>query len=148
MRETGVVKSIKGDYAEVRAATASECSSCPLNSSCASTSLRNDETITVINDIGAEVGDIVSFEYNPKDINNGYLIIYGIPTLALIIGFVFGIILEKVFRIHFLPLEDSTTVILTVIFVIASIPVVRFFDSKVKSHFYIYEIIAKNPLKR
>jgi len=146
MRGTGVIRSIKGDYAEVRAATVSECSICPLNSSCASTSIRNDETISVKNDIGAQIGDIVSFEYNPEDINKGYLIIYGIPILSLIIGFIIGVTLEKGLGIHLLPLENSTTVITTVAFVLGSIPIVRFFDSKVKSRFYIYEIIAKNPI--
>jgi positive regulator of sigma E activity len=148
MKETGVIKSVKENYAEVRAATSSECSSCPLNASCSLTSLRSDETITLRNDIGAGIGDIVSFEYNPQDIAKGNLIVYGIPIIFLITGFVAGIVLEKGFGIHFLPLGNSTTVILTVAFILASVPFVRFFDSKMKSHFYIYEIIIKNPLTK
>ncbi len=148
MRDTGAIKSIKGNYAEVRAAMVSECGSCPLNSSCSSTSLRNNETITVRNDVSAEIGDIVSFEYDPKDITTGYFIIYGIPIIFLIIGFMAGIALEKSLNIRLLPLENSTTVILTVAFILLSIPIVRFFDAKIKSHSYVYEIIAKNPLKK
>jgi len=151
MREVGIVKRIKGKFAEVRAATEEECSKCPLERNCpASSFLRdNKNVITLRNSIGAEEGDLVSFEVNESEVLAGTFIIYIIPFIFFIVGVLLGIVLEKGLNLRLGSLENATTVLTSIVFLGVGILFVREKDKKQKNHSYITEILYKGrPILR
>jgi positive regulator of sigma E activity len=144
MISTGVVKTIIGSFAEVSADTGTECSSCVLNGTCSQSTLNEGQTIYVINDIGAGVGDIVQFEYYEKELLRGTFIVYMVPFISMLGGFIIGVILEKGVGIRLLNLQNATTVLLSIIFLVASVPIVSKIDKNIKSHSRITNILVKS----
>jgi positive regulator of sigma E activity len=145
---TGIVKSIKQTFAEIMADTGNACESCVLNGECNRSTLKEDETIFVRNDVDAEVGDVVQFEYDEKEVIKGIFVVYMIPFASMLIGFIIGVILEKGLGVHIFKLQNATTVSFSVVFLLASVPVVRKIDRGLKSHSRVIDILAKGNIKK
>lgn len=143
MRDTGVVKRVKGDFAEVIADPGRECTECPISGSCTHSTLEEGQTIFVKNELGAEVNDLVIFEYEEREIEKGVFLVYGIPTLFILSGFILGVVLEKGFGFVLFKLQNAMIIIMTVLFLVASIFVVRWIDKKIRAGAYIVDILIK-----
>ena len=145
MKQIGIVKSVKGEFAEIRMATEEECKSCPLESSCPMTSLTQNRQSTIIsrNDANAEKNDLVSFEIDESSILRGAFTIYVIPFLFFILGLAVGIVLEKGFGISISSLKNALSVVTSITFLGIGILIVREKDKKYKTSSYITEILAK-----
>jgi len=146
MREVGIVKHVKGKFAEIRATAGGECSGCAGEKSCGSSSLweNNKATIIVKNDIYAKEGDLVAFELNESDVLTGAFIIYVIPFLFFAVGIILGITLEKGFGFKIGRLENALSVVVSAIFLGMGMLVVRKKDREQKGHSYITEILVKS----
>uniref|UniRef100_A0A7C4YF04 SoxR reducing system RseC family protein n=1 Tax=Caldisericum exile TaxID=693075 RepID=A0A7C4YF04_9BACT len=140
---TGTVKSIRGEYIEVVAPRASECSSCPLVDSCSNTSLREGEIIWVRNTINATIGDYVEFEFSESDFNRGLFIVYGIPIISIVTGTIIGTVLETHFHIKILNLKNFTTFLTTAITLSIGIIIVKILDAKIKPSSYTTKIVRR-----
>ena len=146
MTGTGTVKKVLGKYIEVTAPTESQCSSCALQESCSNNSLKDGQTILVINTIGAEIGDYVEFEFSSKDVNRGLFIVYGIPLIFIVLGTILGSILEYKYNIKLLNLKDFTVFLTTIISLLIGIVIVRILDKKEEPHSYTTKIIFQKNL--
>lgn len=146
MREVGIVRRIKGEFAELRAAAEGECNGCAGEKSCGSSSLweNNKATIIVKNDIYAKEGDLVAFELSEADVLTGAFIIYVIPFLFFAAGVILGVTLEKSFGFKLGSLENALSVVTSVIFLGIGMLVVRKKDREQKGHSYITEILLKD----
>ncbi len=143
MKKVGIVKSIKNDVAEVRAATEDECAHCPLQGTCPSGIPNKNGTILARNSIGAETGDLVEFEYEERDIINGIFTIYMIPLFFLVIGLIIGLVFEKGLNIHIGKLENLLSVIIAIGFLFVGMLVVRKKDKNFLIPSRIVSVIAK-----
>ncbi|MEA3313657.1 MAG: SoxR reducing system RseC family protein [Caldisericota bacterium] len=145
MREVGIVKHVKGKFAEIRAAAGGECIGCAGEKSCGSSSLwkNNKDIIIVKNDIYAKEGDLVAFELSESDVLAGAFIIYMIPFLFFAVGVILGITLEKGFGFRLGNLENALSVATSAIFLWIGMLVVRKKDREQKGHSYITEILLK-----
>ena len=147
MKEVGIVKAIRGDIAEIRAATVAECSQCPLRDSCSSSHLSNkNSTILAWNNVKAGVGDLVEFEYEERDIIKGIFTIYMIPFFFFLVGLALGLILEKGLGIHIGKLENFLSVLTSVGFLFIGIFVVKEKDKNFRIPSAIMSVIMENPL--
>lgn len=88
MEETGVVKEIIGPKAVVTVQRQGGCDSCPGGSVCKL--MGNEAEIEALNEAKAKVGDKVRIEFKQYAYLKGTIIIYGIPSIMLIIGAVIG----------------------------------------------------------
>lgn len=145
MRQIGIVKKVKDNFAEIRAATEEECKTCPLNGTCPESSLiqNGQATIFAKNDVNAEENDLVEFEIDESSILKGTFIIYVIPFLFFILGLVIGIVLEKGFGITVSSLKNALSVMTSFSFLGIGILIVREKDKKFKTTSYITGILAK-----
>ncbi len=143
MKSVGIVKSVRDNIAEIRAATADECAHCPLQESCPSSLSSNSGTILAWNNVGAEVGDMVEFEYEERDIIKGIFTIYMIPFFFFIAGLILGLILEKGFNIHLGNLEDLLSVLTSTLFLLFGVLYVREKDKNFRIPSTIVSVIAK-----
>lgn len=152
MKTTGMVKEIKGRFAVVVADPQTSCSSCVLNGNCASSSYGGEETdkifqrtnsIAVLNEIGALPNEVVLVEYDEQEVNKGILVVYGVPLLFIIFGVILGAFLENKLNLRIGNLENFTTVIVTIIFLLISVALVRAIDKTKKPVFKITEILVR-----
>ena len=89
MLETGIVKELIGQKAIVTVQKQGSCTSCPGSSVCKS--LGGDEAmVEALNYVGAKPGDTVSISLKPYNYLRGTILIYGIPSIMLIVGAVIG----------------------------------------------------------
>ncbi|MCC6347137.1 MAG: SoxR reducing system RseC family protein [Nitrospirales bacterium] len=89
MEETGVVREIKGPRALVAVQRQNSCESCPGGSLCSSLG-GNEGRIEALNNAHARVGDTVRVVLKPYTYLKATLLVYGIPSLLLIVGAVIG----------------------------------------------------------
>lgn len=89
MEETGVVKSLDGTKAFVSLKKQGGCEGCSVGSACKSMS-GGDAEIEALNFVNAKIGDTVKIAFKPYAYMKGALLVYGIPTLFLVIGAVLG----------------------------------------------------------
>ncbi|MBZ0157236.1 MAG: SoxR reducing system RseC family protein [Alphaproteobacteria bacterium] len=89
MEEIGVVREINGPKALVAVQKQSSCESCPGGKLCSSMG-GNEGRIEALNNAHARVGDTVRVVLKPYTYLKGTLLVYGIPSLLLIIGAVIG----------------------------------------------------------
>ena len=89
MLETGIVKELIGQKAIVTVQKQGSCTSCPGSSVCKS--LGGDEAVVeALNYVGARPGDTVSISLKPYNYLRGTILLYGIPSIMLIVGAVIG----------------------------------------------------------
>ena len=143
MKKVGIVKSIKNNVAEVRSATEDECAHCPLQGSCPSSISNESGTILAWNEVGAEVGDLVEFEYKERDIIRGIFTIYMIPFFFLVIGLVIGLVFEKGLNIHIGKLENLLSVIIAIGSLFVGMLVVKKKDKNFLIPSKIISVVAK-----
>ncbi|MGD1074977.1 MAG: SoxR reducing system RseC family protein [Thermodesulfovibrionales bacterium] len=86
MDEIGVVKVLNGNVATVWVTRKSACDQC--NMGCNLTEAGAD--IEAINEAGAEIGQKVRVLMGPYSYLKGSLLVYGVPSAALIFGAVIG----------------------------------------------------------
>ncbi len=143
MREVGIVESVREDVVEIRAATSNECAHCPLETNCPSKLSGAKQTILARNGMGAEVGDLVEFEYEESDIIKGIFTIYIIPFLYFLIGLAIGLVLEKGLNVHLGSLENLLSVILSIGFLFVGMFVVREKDKNFRIPSHIDAVLVK-----
>ncbi|NTU42559.1 MAG: SoxR reducing system RseC family protein [Nitrospirales bacterium] len=89
MEEIGIVKEISGPHARVAVQKQSACDSCPGGSVC-KTMGGSEALVEALNQANASIGDRVKIVFQPYSYLRGTSLIYGVPSLMLIIGAVVG----------------------------------------------------------
>lgn len=89
MEETGIVKKIDGLKAFVSVQRQSSCDQCSAGSVCKGTG-DNDTEVEALNQANAHTGDTVRIVFKPYSYMKGAALVYGVPSLLLIIGAVIG----------------------------------------------------------
>jgi len=87
MRETGFVKSTEGEFCTCitrrKSACGENCASC--KAACSS----REHTFTAKNTVGAKAGDEVVIEMPTKDVLKSAFLVYILPLLAFLFGFIY-----------------------------------------------------------
>jgi len=122
MNGRGIVTSIRGGKAMVRVSSNTEggCASCAARSGCHAGGYSGRE-ITVLNDFGAKVDNLVAFEADPGKVLLSAALIWILPIIAMFIGYLAGTRLGG----GFIPIAAA------LIFLAASYFVLRFVDRAV-----------------
>ncbi len=90
MEEVGIVKEINGPKAIIRVQKqGSGCESCPGGSVCKMMG-SGEAIMEALNQVNARVGDTVRVSFKSYTYLKGTVLLYGIPSLMLIIGAVVG----------------------------------------------------------
>lgn len=89
MEEIGVVREIKGHTASVAVQRKSSCESCPGGSLCKTVGA-DEGLMEALNNVDARAGDTVRVALKPYAYLKGTALVYGVPSLMLIIGAVAG----------------------------------------------------------
>jgi len=92
MGETGQVVDVMGDSIKVQMARTEACAKC---GACTAGLSREEMLITARNLCGAKLGDRVIIELDGGSFLSAVAIMYGIPLLALIFGFLAGQLLAR-----------------------------------------------------
>ena len=99
MTGQGVIVSLKGNKATVKVTSEYECTGCAGKDHCYTNTHTNRE-ITVVNEFGAQVSDKVVFEAEPGKVIFSAALIWILPIMAMIVGYLVG----KQFGGGFLPI--------------------------------------------
>ncbi len=86
LREVGRVTELSGSMAKVvvkRSSSCENCGACGMGS-------RQEMQFMLKNDIGAQVGDQVVIEMRSKALYKAAFVVYTIPLVAMILGFILG----------------------------------------------------------
>ena len=83
MKEIGKVTDIKDKIATIKIKRSSSCGSC---TACGMRKDQNEMSLTVSNDLGANLGDWVELELQSISVVKASAIVYMIPLIALILG--------------------------------------------------------------
>ena len=86
MEGKGLITSVQGTRARVKISTGAECGGCVARDHCHGGGSQERE-ITVINTYGAEPGDFVMFEAQPSRVALSALLVWIVPVLAMIVGY-------------------------------------------------------------
>lgn len=89
MAEKGQVIDLKNNLAIVKMSRTEACAKCGV---CKSSSIENEMTIEAKNLCEASMGDWVEIDLQSQDFLKAIAIMYGIPLITLMLGFVFGYI--------------------------------------------------------
>ena len=132
MNGKGVVTSREGIKAKVKVTIGSECMNCQSRSNCFG-KVPDGREITVINDYGANVSDNVVFEADTWKVILSATLIWIIPLLSMIAGYV----VARRFAEGFLPIGAAF------IFLCFSFVVLRLIDNAVSGGRTFYPRITK-----
>jgi sigma-E factor negative regulatory protein RseC len=139
VQETGVVESLTGEYAFIKAERAESCGHCASKSLCHSIDEKEHVIVQTINTIGAKVGDTVRFEIPVNSFLKASLLVYAVPLIALLIGSLVGRLLYPYFSESMS--KDGISAISAFMFLIVSIFLVRMIGKGAKDEKYIPKII-------
>jgi len=89
MRGRGKVLSRAGTRAKIRVIVGEGCAGCASHGTCLSSG-RTDREIVALNEYGASEGDMVVFESEPGKIVLASLLLWVMPVLAMIVGYLVG----------------------------------------------------------
>ena len=89
MIEKGTITALDGDKARVSVNPSAGCAGCASKSHCATES-GGKRKVTVINGIGAEVGDRVEFVAKSGNVLLSAALVWLFPIFAMIVGYVVG----------------------------------------------------------
>ncbi|MGD0283622.1 MAG: SoxR reducing system RseC family protein [Dissulfurispiraceae bacterium] len=89
MEEIGIVKEINGIRAVITVPKKGSCESCPGSSLC-ETLGAGEAVMEAFNHADARVGDTVKVVFRASTYLKGTILVYGLPSLMLIIGAVLG----------------------------------------------------------
>ncbi|MCI0469282.1 MAG: SoxR reducing system RseC family protein [Nitrospirae bacterium] len=101
MEENGIIKEIVGANAIVVVQRKSGCDSCPGGSFCKT--IDGGAEVEAVNMVRAGVGDTVIIAFKTQAYLKAVVLVYGIPSLMLIIGAVIG----KEYLSRLFPLADA-----------------------------------------
>ena len=132
MKGQGTVLSVDGIKAKVRVIVSSECMGCPSKSSCQPGAGETRE-ITAINDCGAEVSDQVVFEADTGKVIISAALIWIVPLIAMIIGYIVG----EIFAEGFWPIGVAF------VFLVASFAFLSLLDKSISGGKKFYPKITK-----
>lgn len=123
MLQTGIVKKLNSSEAEVEITRSSAC-----GENCASCGLCPGQTARVfaINDINACVGDRVSIEMSDKNVLGAAFLVYIVPIIALITGYLLS---DTIFK------NEPLGVLTGIIFMAVSFIIIIRIDRKSKRKF-------------
>jgi len=144
MEEIGIVKRIDGPRAFVAVQKQSACEKCAVGSVCKGTD--GDEAgLEAVNAAGARVGDTVRVVFKAYSYLKGTLLVYGLPSLLLIVGAVIG----KEYAGRFFPGADPDIVSAVAAFGLcaAGFLSIKLFTSKVegkKEYMPVIEEVLSN----
>jgi sigma-E factor negative regulatory protein RseC len=102
MEEIGIVKEINGIKAVISVQKQGSCGSCPGGALC-QTLGAGEALMEAYNHIDARAGDTVKVVFKSSNYLKGTMLVYGLPSLMLIIGAVLG----KECLSRFFPTADS-----------------------------------------
>ena len=101
MEEIGIVKEINGIKAIISVQKQGSCGSCPGATLC-QTLGAGEALMEAYNHVGARAGDTVKVVFKSSNYLKGTMLVYGLPSLMLIIGAVLG----KGYLSRFFPAAD------------------------------------------
>ncbi len=101
MEEIGIVKEINGIKAIISVQKRDSCASCPGGTLCRTLGA-GEALMEAYNHVDARVGDTVKVVFKSSNYLKGTLIVYGLPSLMLIIGALLG----KEYLSRFFPAAD------------------------------------------
>ena len=101
MEEIGIVKEINGIKAIISVQKQGSCGSCPGGSLCRTLGA-GEALMEAYNYVDARAGDTVKVVFKSSNYLRGTMIVYGLPSLMLIIGAVLG----KEYLSRFFPAAD------------------------------------------
>jgi sigma-E factor negative regulatory protein RseC len=125
LREKGCIVSINNDIAVVGIGMSGACKKCGL---CMASSDGKEMLILAKNDIGAHEGDSVEIEILPGKVVAAAFVVYMIPVVMTVIGFLVGNALTGGSETSLLP------IILAVVFLVGSFFGVWVYDMRVRRH--------------
>jgi len=102
MEEIGIVKELKGIKAIISVQKQGSCGSCPGGALC-QTLGAGEALMEAYNYVDARAGDTVKVVFKSSNYLKGTMLVYGLPSLMLIIGAVLG----KEYLSRFFPAADS-----------------------------------------
>jgi sigma-E factor negative regulatory protein RseC len=102
MVEIGIVKEINGIKAIISVQKQESCGSCPGEALCRTLG-GGEALIEAYNYVDARAGDTVKVVFKSSNYLKGTMLVYGLPSLMLIIGAVLG----KEYLSRFFPAADS-----------------------------------------
>ena len=132
MNGTGIVTSLEGNKARVKVTSGEECMGCSLRRDCHGETTRNRE-IVVVNEFGAHVSDTVVFECDSGRIILSAMMIWIIPLLSMI----FGYVVFTRFAGGFLPIGAAF------LFLGCSFLILRIIDRKISGSKTFYPRVTK-----
>jgi len=143
IQETGIIESIDGKYAFIRAERTGTCEHCSTKGVChpAEQHGGGKEYVLVqtINEIGAKEGDKVMFETPASTFLKISFLIYAIPVFALLIGSFVGRWWHGKFGGNMSP--DGASAIFAFIFLIASIIIVKIISNNTGDDKYFPKVV-------
>jgi sigma-E factor negative regulatory protein RseC len=125
LRESGCVVSINDDIAVVAVGMSGACKKCGL---CLASSDGKEMLLLAKNEVGAREGDSVEIEILPGRVLAAAFIIYMIPVVMTIIGFLVGSTLTGGSETSALP------IVLAVLFLVGSFAGVWLYDMRIRRH--------------
>ncbi len=132
MKGQGIVLSLDGNKVKVSVTASSECMGCPSKSSCQPGSDKTREIIA-INDCGAEISDHVVFEADTGRVIISAALIWIVPLIAMIIGYIVG----EIFTEGFWPIGVAF------VFLMASFAFLSLLDKSISGGKKFYPRITK-----
>jgi sigma-E factor negative regulatory protein RseC len=125
LRESGCVVSVNGDIAVVAVRMSGACEKCGL---CLASSDGKEMLLLAKNEIGAREGDDVDIEILPGKVIAAAFVVYMIPVVMTIFGFLLGSALTGGSDTSALP------IVLAVLFLVGSFAGVWLYDMRVRRH--------------
>lgn len=123
MKEIGCVASVSGDAATVAMPMSGECKKCGI---CSVAADGRDVLLEARNDAGARGGDMVEIEIAPGRVLAAAFIIYMIPILMTIVGFLIGSAAAGG------DPDASLPIVLAVVFLVVSFVMVWLYDRRLR----------------
>jgi sigma-E factor negative regulatory protein RseC len=123
VKEIGCVTSVEGDAATVSMPMSGECKKCGI---CAVSSGGREVLLEARNDAGARAGDMVEIEIAPGRVLAAAFIIYMIPILMTIVGFLIGSAVAGG------DPDASLPIALAVVFLVVSFVLVWLYDRRLR----------------
>ena len=136
MRETGVIVSIAGNLARVRMAKGVQCAGCKACSAFGETSME----LEVRNNLHAQLGERVEVEINPQQVVGHSLLLFVVPILLLMVGYLLGFSFNLGLPIS----RESQGIVAGLVFLAGSFLGLRLYDRfYAKSGKVMAEIVAR-----
>jgi sigma-E factor negative regulatory protein RseC len=139
IQEIGVIESLEGELALIKAERTGSCDHCASKSMCNPSDGKEYIIVHAVNTIGAKEGEWVRFSVPVDSFLKASLIVYAIPLIALLIGSVIGRVLFPYVSESFS--KDGISALTALIFLVASIFFVKLIGKHTDDEKYMPKII-------